>query len=146
MGVPPFLIASSMSGVVAQRLVRLICRNCREELPQDSPEYEAAIARLGLENGFPLFHGVGCEKCNDSGSRGRIAILELLVVDRETRRAIMHKTNSGDLRDIAVRNGMRTLWQDGLDKLRTGLTTADEVARVLLGTEDAAEEDASPEM
>jgi type II secretory ATPase GspE/PulE/Tfp pilus assembly ATPase PilB-like protein len=142
MGVPPFLIASSLSCVIAQRLVRLICRNCREELSQDSPEYEAAIARLGLESGFPLFRGVGCEKCNGSGSRGRIAILELLVVDRETRRAIMHKTNSSELRDIAVRNGMRPLWQDGLDKLRNGLTTADEVARVLLGTEDAAEEDA----
>jgi type II secretory ATPase GspE/PulE/Tfp pilus assembly ATPase PilB-like protein len=139
-GVPPFLIASSLTGVVAQRLARLICRHCRAAVPTDSPEYEAALAQLNLESGFPLFHGTGCEHCHGSGTRGRIAILELLEVNRETRRAIMKNTNAGELRDIAVKNGMRTLWQDGLDKLRLGLTTADEIARVLLGTEDAAEE------
>jgi type II secretory ATPase GspE/PulE/Tfp pilus assembly ATPase PilB-like protein len=112
-------------------------------LSTDSPEYEAAIARLNLEPGFPLFHGAGCEHCNGSGMRGRVAILELLDVTREVRRAIMNKTNSSDLRDIAIKNGMRTLWQDGLDKLRLGLTTTDEFARVLLGTEDVAEEGAA---
>lgn len=142
MGVPPFLISSSLSCVVAQRLARLICRHCRTSLPFDSPEYEAASSRLSLDQGFPLFYGAGCDQCNGTGMRGRIAILEMLVVDRETRRAIMKKAHSSDLRDIAVKNGMKTLWQDGLDKLRAGLTTADEVARVLLGTEDVGEDDA----
>jgi type IV pilus assembly protein PilB len=143
MGVPPFLIASSLSGVVAQRLVRLICRNCRAPVPPDTPEYDAAIARLDLQPGFPLWRGAGCEQCNGTGMRGRIAILEFLSVDRETRRAMMQKSTSTELRDIAVRAGMKTLWQDGLDKLRAGLTTADEIARALLGTEDEAE-DAAP--
>ena len=70
--------------------------------------------------------------------RGRLAILELLPIEREMRQAIMHKTSSSELRDIAIRHGMRTLWEDGLEKLRSGLTTADEIARVLLGTEDDA--------
>ena len=145
MGIAPFLLASSLSGVLAQRLVRSICRNCRTEVPIDSIEYEADIARLNLENGFPLFYGAGCNHCNGTGMRGRLAILELLPVERELRQAIMNKTSSANLRDIAIRRGMRTLWEDGLDKLRGGLTTADEIARVLLGTEeDSTAEESAP--
>lgn len=145
MGIAPFLLASSLSGVLAQRLVRSICRNCRTEVPKNSPEYEADIARLNLEPGFPLYHGAGCAQCNDTGMRGRLAILELLPVERELRQAIMNRTSSTNLRDIAIRHGMRTLWADGLVKLRNGLTTADEIARVLLGTEEeAAAQDATP--
>ncbi len=145
MGIAPFLLASSLSGVLAQRLVRSICRNCRTELATDSIEYEASIARLNLQNGFPLYYGAGCNNCNGTGMRGRLAILELLPVERELRQAIMNKTSSTNLRDIAIRRGMRTLWEDGLDKLRGGLTTADEIARVLLGTEeDATVEESAP--
>lgn len=141
MGVAPFLIASSLSGVVAQRLVRMICRNCRVRMSEDDPEYDAWLARLNLEPDFPLYHGEGCEECNDRGTRGRLAIIELLPVERDIRRAIMNKASSMDLRDIATSNGMRTLWQDGLSKLRQGLTTPDEIARVLLGTEEGIDEE-----
>jgi len=141
MDIAPFLIASSLSGVVAQRLVRMICRSCRARMSEDDPEYEAWVSRLNLEPGFPLYHGEGCEECNDRGTRGRLAIIELLPVEREIRRAIMSKASSMDLRDIAIANGMRTLWQDGLSKLRQGLTTPDEIARVLLGTEEGIDEE-----
>jgi len=136
MGVPPFLISSSVSGVLAQRLVRLICRHCRQPVPQDSPQYEVDIARLKLPPGTPLYHGAGCTECNGTGSRGRMALLELLNVDVNIRRAINDKADAATLQRIAIQNGMRTLWQDGLDKLQRGLTTADEIARVLLGAED----------
>ena len=115
-------------------------------MAHDAPQYEAEILRLNLKPGFPLFFGAGCEQCNVTGMRGRLAILELLPVDREMRQAIMQSTSSSTLRDIAIRRGMRTLWQDGLEKLSQGLTTAEEIARVLLGTEEEAEaEDSSPD-
>lgn len=135
MDVPSFLIASSLSGVLAQRLVRLICRQCRVQLPFDSPEYAEHAATLRLSEGFPLYYGAGCEECNGTGSRGRLAIVELLNVNTELRRAIMEKADAGTLRRIAVESGMKTLWQDGIDKLQRGLTNADEIARVLLGSE-----------
>jgi type II secretory ATPase GspE/PulE/Tfp pilus assembly ATPase PilB-like protein len=140
MEVPAFLIASSLSGVIAQRLVRLICRDCRTPYDQTSPEYDAWRTRLNLEPGFPLFFGAGCDACKGRGTRGRLAIIELLAVERDIRRAIMNQVSSMELRDIAIKNGMRTLWQDALEKLRQGLTTPDEVARVLLGTEEGVEE------
>jgi type II secretory ATPase GspE/PulE/Tfp pilus assembly ATPase PilB-like protein len=140
MEVPAFLIASSLSGVIAQRLVRLICRDCRTPYDQTTPEYDAWRTRLNLEPGFPLFFGAGCDACKGRGTRGRLAIIELLAVERDIRRAIMNQVSSMELRDIAIKNGMRTLWQDALEKLRQGLTTPDEVARVLLGTEEGVEE------
>ena len=145
MGIAPFLLASSLSGVLAQRLVRSICRHCRTELPQNSPQYEADILRLNLKPGFPLFYGAGCDLCSGTGMRGRIAILELLPVDRELRQAIMKQTSSSSMRDLAIRRGMRTLWEDGLQKLAQGQTIADEIARVLLGTEEESAEDTSDE-
>lgn len=136
MGVPAYLIASSMSGVLAQRLVRMTCRNCRQPMPQDTPKYQSDIARLKLPPGTPLYAGVGCDECNGTGVRGRLAIVELLSINAEMRRHIMDKSDADTLRRVAIQNGMKTLWQDGLDKLQKGLTTADEIVRVLLGAED----------
>ena len=136
MGVQPFLISSSVSGILAQRLVRLVCRNCRCEVPKDDPSYEMNITRLKLPPGTPLFHGAGCDDCNQTGYRGRLAVIELLNVDRAMRQAIMDKTDATTLHQMAVKSGMKTLWQDAIEKVKRGLTTADEVARVLLGTEE----------
>lgn len=135
MDIPPFLIASSVSGVIAQRLVRMICRDCREQLSPDSAKYQEAAVRLKLPEGMPLFHGTGCQNCNGSGTRGRLAIVEVLNIDGDMRRAIMQRLDSDSLRKIAVDEGMKTLWQDAMQKLARGLTTADEVARVLLGSD-----------
>jgi general secretion pathway protein E len=142
MDVPSFLIASTLSGVLAQRLVRLICRHCRQQLPSDSPEYALHRDTLRLPDGTSLYFGAGCPACNDTGFQGRIALIEVLHVNQEIRRGIMGKVDSDSLRRMAVEHGMKTLWQDGLDKLTRGLTTAEEVARALLGTEDIAYEQA----
>jgi len=136
MNVPNFLLASSLSGVLAQRLVRLICRNCRQEMDQTLPQYDIDITRLKLKAGTPIFHGAGCEECNHSGMRGRMALIELLNVDAEFRRAIMGGQDADTLRRLAIKNGLKTLWRDGIDKVLRGLTSADEVARALLGAED----------
>ncbi len=136
MGVAPFLIASSLSGVVAQRLVRLICRKCREPVPHGSHEYELAVAQLKLKPGTVFYRGAGCEACSGTGHRGRVAVMELMNVDKDVRRAIMNRADTDELQAIARKQGMRTIYQDGVDKLQNGLTTADELARVLLGNEE----------
>jgi len=141
MGLAPFLIASSLSGILAQRLVRLICRHCRMPVPQNTPEYDESISRLRLEPGTVIYHGTGCAECNGTGMRGRVALMELLNVDKDIRRAIMDKADSSIIQRIAMQKGMKGLWQDGIDKLQQGLTTADELVRVLLGAE-VADDDA----
>ena len=136
MGVASFLISSSLSGVLAQRLVRLICRHCRREVPQNVPSYDINIARLKLPAGTKLYEGAGCAECNQTGYRGRLAVIELLNVNREIRQAIMEGADATTLHRLAVKSGMKTLWQDALEKVKSGLTTGDEVARVLLGTDE----------
>ncbi len=136
MGVAPFLIASSMAGVLAQRLARLICRGCKEPVDQNSAAYKDAIVRLRLPEGTPMFKGAGCDACSGTGYKGRLAILELLTVDSDFRRAVMTRVDSDSMRRIAVASGMKTLWEDGIEKMSNGLTTSDEIARVLLGSQD----------
>jgi len=136
MGVPSFLLASSLTGVVAQRLVRLICRHCIEPLARDTDEYEIGITELRLKPDTVLYHGAGCDKCNGVGYRGRVAIVELLNVDKTLRRAIMDGADADTLHALAREKGMRTLYQDGVEKVQEGLISADELARVLLGTEE----------
>jgi general secretion pathway protein E len=134
MGIEPFLVASSVVAIVAQRLVRTICSACRQSY-DPSPE---ELARLGLNRpsaahggrSITLARGVGCPTCASSGYRGRVAIYEILLVDDQIRRLIMAKADAGALRDAAVAAGMRTLRLDGMAKVLQGLTTAEEVLRV----------------
>jgi len=136
MGVAPFLIASSLSGVIAQRLVRMICRHCKALLPTDHPSYAESIERLKLDPGTVLHYGTGCQHCSGTGMRGRLALIELLQVDSSIRKAIMAKEDAGELRSLAINNGMKTLWQDGMEKLHAGLTTGAELIRVLMGHDE----------
>lgn len=131
MGIEPFLIASSLSGVLAQRLVRLICRQCREPLDPHSEEYQMALATWKLPEGTALFRGTGCSACNGRGVKGRLAVMELLEFNEELRHAVMMRENADTLQNIAVKNGMKTLYQDGLTKLQAGLTTSEELSRAI---------------
>jgi type II secretory ATPase GspE/PulE/Tfp pilus assembly ATPase PilB-like protein len=140
MEVPPYLLASSLAGVLAQRLVRLICRHCRAPLPQDDPSYETARVRLKLRPGTTLYYGAGCEACGGTGQRGRIALIEMMPMNNALRRAIMSRQDAARLQELAMEQGMTTLWQDGLDKLKRGLISADELIRVLLGAEESGDE------
>lgn len=126
MGVEPFLIASSLLGVVAQRLVRRICPECKEPFPI----VESSLAELGLPKDTILYRGRGCEACMQSGFRGRTGIFELLLMENEVRHLLTSGADAVTIREAAVRRGMATLFEDGLRKVKAGLTTINEVMRV----------------
>jgi type II secretory ATPase GspE/PulE/Tfp pilus assembly ATPase PilB-like protein len=136
MGVPNFLLASSLSGILAQRLVRLICRQCRTAVDTSEPQYQIDITRLRLPEGSTLYRGAGCEHCNQTGLRGRMALIELMNIDGPLRAAIAREASADEIRELAFKSGMKSLWRDGQEKVLRGLTTAEEVARALLGAED----------
>jgi general secretion pathway protein E len=125
MGVEPFLITSTLNAALAQRLVRRLCANCREAFTP-TPE---ALEALGLRStGFDrLWRPVGCAQCGHTGFRGRISILELLVMRPETERLVLAQA---DARELEAAAGMRSMLEDGLAKARDGLTTVEEVLRV----------------
>jgi len=137
MGVEPFLISSSLNGILAQRLVRKICDNCKETY--------TAHKDLLLRYGFPvppelgantngqitLFRGRGCELCKDSGFKGRTGIHELLVITDEIKDEIIKRGPSHKVKEIGVSQGMKTLQTDAMLKVLMGVTHIDEVVRVL---------------
>jgi type II secretory ATPase GspE/PulE/Tfp pilus assembly ATPase PilB-like protein len=133
MGVEPFLITSSLLGVLAQRLVRCTCKSCRIE-------YEAkavSLKKLGIdENAHKFFKGQGCPVCMQSGYKGRIGIFELLTMDDALRSLIMSKTSSNKIKTQARRSGMQTLLESGIQKVKVGITTPEEV---LLAAQEAEE-------
>jgi general secretion pathway protein E len=130
MGVEPFLITSTLNAVLAQRLVRRLCTACREpqELSCD------AVTALGIGDAYkaPIstFRAMGCTACGQTGYRGRLALLELLVMDESITRLILTHSEARDLHKAAIVSGMRSMLDDGLLKARNGLTTIDEVLRV----------------
>ena len=133
MGVPPYLLAATLSGVIAQRLVRRICPNCREAYVV--PVGSRAKVQLGslYHEGMTLTRGRGCAHCHGSGYRGRMAIHEILPVSEGIRAAILEGRDKSSLRAAAVEDGMETLWQDGTAKVLAGETTLAEVERALYG-------------
>lgn len=128
MGIEPFLIASSLSGVLAQRLIRCLCPNCRRQA-----DYPAAVlAELGLSpQDGPFFEGAGCPDCLESGYLGRTGIYELLKIDEPIRELILSRAAAGRIQAAAVEAGMRSLIADGALKVKAGLTTPQEVIRVV---------------
>ena len=127
MGIEPFLISSSILMTCAQRLVRRVCTNCREEF-QPEPEI---FTRLGIEPGETVFYrGSGCDRCKGRGYQGRLAIIEALTVTESIRRLIMKRASAAVIKNQAVTEGMKTLRMVGIDKALEGLTTLEEVLRV----------------
>ncbi|MEO8927779.1 MAG: GspE/PulE family protein, partial [Caulobacteraceae bacterium] len=127
MGVEPFLITSTLNAVLAQRLVRRLCPHCREVFVPTREMLAALDADEGLGHIDTLWRPVGCEACGGSGFSGRIAVLELLVVDAETERLVLARAEA---RDIQAAAGLTTMLDDGLAKAKAGLTTLEEVLRV----------------
>ncbi len=132
MGVEPFLVASSVNLILAQRLARLICTNCKEPA-EVSPQ---ALIDIGVppdEVGtFTLFRGAGCATCNGSGYRGRIALYEVMPVSEEIRDLVLNGASASEIKRTAVSLGMKTLRMSGIQKLKEGLTTIHEVVRVTM--------------
>lgn len=131
MGVEPFLVASSLMAVLAQRLVRVICPHCKEGYtPSEAEKHYFADSSPASPQPEVLYHGMGCEKCKDSGYTGRTGIFEILHMDNDVRQMIATTRDSQFIKDRVTAKGMRTLYLDGLIKAAQGITTLEEVLRV----------------
>ena len=129
-GVEPFLISSSLVAVIAQRLVRVLCNECKEPYTPDL----ATTQELGLSReqarGLTLYRAAGCPKCFQSGYKGRIGIYEIMEMTPALQNLILKTHDSHQIKNVALRQGMTTLYQDGIDKVLQGITTVEEVLRV----------------
>jgi general secretion pathway protein E len=130
MGIEPFLVASSLTVVLAQRLVRTICPGCKESYEPSAVEESYFSSYISRPSSLRLYRGKGCDKCKGNGYFGRIGIFELLVIDNDIRPMITDKMDSQSIKNEAVSRGMKTLRQDGIEKVVSGVTTLEEVLRV----------------
>jgi len=128
MGVEPFLLSSSLICVIAQRLVRIICNKCKYEYTPTEQEL-TYLSQLGV-NIKKLYKGKGCEKCRKTGYYGRIGVFEVLKIENQIRRIIKKGVSSYDIKEIAIKRGMKTLQMAGLEKVYSGETSLEEVIRV----------------
>ncbi len=130
MGVEPFLVSSAVECFIAQRLVRVICSNCKREFKPDKEVLkELGVSKIDLSS-IKIYEGKGCESCRYTGYKGRTAIYEILVVDEPIRDLILKRASSDQVKRKALSLGMRTLRQDGWEKIMMGITTPSEVIRV----------------
>ena len=132
MGVEPFLSASAINCVLAQRLARRLCKECREEYTPD----EETLQRIGFpyQPGSPprLYRAVGCTKCNNIGYKGRMGVHEVMTMSEDIERACVNHASGDEIARIAIAQGMKTLRDDGFEKVRMGLTSVEEIMRVVV--------------
>ena len=131
MGVEPFLVSSTVEGVMAQRLVRTICKDCKIEYEPDPADVPPDFPGAG--GPLTLFKGAGCRACRQTGFRGRLGLFELLINSDALRELVIRRENSMRLRQVALQEGMVTLRKDGWRKVLAGMTTLEEVCRVTAG-------------
>jgi type IV pilus assembly protein PilB len=136
LGIENFLLTATMEGVVAQRLVRTICKKCKQPYAPKEEELMELNLRPSDVAGKQLYLGKGCDNCHNSGFKGRMAIFELMLMNDTMRELIMNKASTNILRDTSRRQGMRTLRECGLLAIYEGQTTIDEVVRETLADED----------
>ena len=135
MGVEPFLTASSLIGVVAQRLIRVLCPQCKKAYEMSREEILKSVPDFPIgpdESSVILYKAVGCMSCNNTGYRGRKGVYEFLSVTEAIQKLILEKASTNDIRDVAISEGMNTLRQDGLMKVKQGLTSMEELLRVVM--------------
>ena len=135
MGIEPYLLASTLELIIAQRLMRRVCLNCR--FSYTIPRKEACGLFLNAEHYFPpqepivtLYRGKGCAACGDTGYKGRVGVYELLIVTQELEDAIVQRRTTADINDISRAQGMLTLFEDGLEKVKSGFSTIEELLRI----------------
>ncbi|MBI3589712.1 MAG: type II/IV secretion system protein [Candidatus Liptonbacteria bacterium] len=133
MGVPPFLIASTINIVMGQRLVRMICPDCKKKRDLSASELQSVREMIpGLKDKQPVFYiGEGCATCGKIGYKGRIGIREVIEVNDEIRELIMARANNQTIKDAAIKNGMKTMLQNGLALALEGKTSLEEVLRII---------------
>ncbi|MEE9514442.1 MAG: ATPase, T2SS/T4P/T4SS family, partial [Candidatus Brocadiales bacterium] len=129
MGVEPFLLASSLIAAIAQRLVRTICKRCKEEITVD-PSLVDLLGDEEVTRGMKFYHGRGCAHCRGTGYRGRIAVIEMLSVTPTISDLIIKRADSNTIKAAAVKEGLKTLKEDGIEKIAQGITTIEEVLKL----------------
>lgn len=134
MGVEPFLVSTSVAGIIAQRLVRRVCTHCREEY--EATEYEKRILNVDINKPLKLYRGTGCGYCNDTGYFGRIGVYEVMEINRDIRDAINNTRDPNVIKDLALKNGMKTLKDECSKLVMQGITTMNELATITLIKEE----------
>jgi type II secretory ATPase GspE/PulE/Tfp pilus assembly ATPase PilB-like protein len=141
MRLDPFSFADALLGVLAQRLARGLCKKCREQVPASKDEIDELVTAFGDEGAaaigarrsdFKLWRAPGCDLCSKTGYKGRIALHELLVADEDIKRAIAKRAPVEEVRNLAIKGGMHTLLQDGMEKAIAGKTDMKQVLAVCL--------------
>ncbi len=133
MKIEPFLVASTVNVAIGQRLVRKICSSCKVEKKLSEAEtksFSQSFSARGFDENAVYYYGAGCEDCNGTGYRGRIGIYEVLEVDHAIRQAIIEHASASTIKEIAMKNGMKTMVEDGLVKAKAGIITLEEILRV----------------
>lgn len=128
LGMAPYLVSSSLNAVIAQRLVRILCAFCKDEVPAEKIKFPDSVPQE-LRQG-PFYEAKGCVECRETGYRGRTAIHEIMLLDEEIREALAEKISMSELKRLVLKKGMTTLLEDGLEKARQGITAVREVLRV----------------
>lgn len=133
MKVEPFLAASTVNIAIGQRLVRKICEKCKvsKKLTEAEIKSLSTASKLKISDDSKVYMGEGCEECSQTGYDGRVGIHEVLVVDNDIREGMLRKDSSDSIKRIAIKNGMKTMIEDGLDKVFQGITSLEEVLRVI---------------
>ena len=133
MGVENFLLSSTLLGILAQRLVRVICTVCKKEVELEERLLKSMKLTSEELARDKFYEGEGCEECRHTGFKGRIGIFEYLPVDEDIRREIINQSSTEQIKNVALKKGLMTLRQDGWEKAKKGITTISEVLRVTLG-------------
>jgi type IV pilus assembly protein PilB len=136
MGVPSYLVASTVIAILAQRLVRVNCPKCKQPHRPTDAVLEAAGIPPDVAAKAQFMKGKGCGNCNRTGMRGRLGIYELMMMTPRVRELAFQNASAIDLRKVAMAQGMHSLYQDGVNKAMRGITTLEEVFRVAKRTED----------
>jgi type IV pilus assembly protein PilB len=128
MEIEPFLTASAVDCVVSQRLVRMLCSTCKKRVVITAEKIRRSMPDIAVD--LEAYEAIGCPRCANSGYKGRMGLYEAMLVTDEIRSLVISRSSADEIREVAVRQGMQSIQQDGVDKVRRGITTIEEVARV----------------
>lgn len=136
MNIEPYLISSTVSAVISQRLVRKVCPDCRQAVPLTDPVVIRFIKSLNMAVPEQVYQGTGCPLCNDTGYHGRAAVEEVLLINKKLRQAVDHHAGEDELKQIAVEAGMVTLQENAVNKLIAGITSVEEIIRTVYSIDE----------
>jgi len=130
MGVEPYLITSTVECLIAQRLVRVICQKCKKEVQLTTEMIKDFGEHVHVDDKMVFYEGEGCEECQFTGYKGRKAIYEILVFNEDIRQLIINRATANEIKELAMKSGMKTLFRSGWEKVVEGITSPQEVLRV----------------